>query len=146
MAKGGVAHNRKIKTAEELKRLWEEYKVECDNHIVLTHEFSQKLGDFVSRELPRRISYTVEGFCVFINISRHAFYENYAGKEPWATVAAHIKEECEIDARRKFETGQIPPQLAALWMSKYGYGVIKAETEAANLVDEWVKGVLNDDS
>jgi hypothetical protein len=32
-----------------------------------------------------------------------------------------MKEECEIDARMKFETGQIPSQLAGLWMSKHGY-------------------------
>ena len=32
-----------------------------------------------------------------------------------------MREECEVDARMKFETGQIPTQLAGLWMSNYGY-------------------------
>lgn len=32
-----------------------------------------------------------------------------------------MKEECEVDARKKFELSIIPSQLAGLWMSKYGY-------------------------
>ena len=32
-----------------------------------------------------------------------------------------MREECEIDAREKFELGVIPSQLAGLWMSNYGY-------------------------
>lgn len=136
---------RKIKSATELRKLWAAYKAECDNHMVLTHEFSHKLGDFVSKELSRTVSYTIEGFCVFAGISRHAFYDNYVGVEPWAGEVSRMKEECEIDARRKFETGQIPSQLAGLWMSRHGYGVIKADAEASNLVDEWVAGVLDND-
>ena len=44
-----------------------------------------------------------------------------------------IREECEVDARKKFETGQLPGKLAGLWMSKYGYctrpGVTEQETD-----------------
>ena len=36
-------------------------------------------------------------------------------------VVTRIREECEADARRKFELQVIPSQLAGLWMSKYGY-------------------------
>ena len=32
-----------------------------------------------------------------------------------------MREECEGDAREKFELGYINPKLAGLWMSKYGY-------------------------
>jgi hypothetical protein len=32
-----------------------------------------------------------------------------------------MKEECEVDARKKFELGAVPSQLAGLWLSKYGY-------------------------
>jgi hypothetical protein len=34
-----------------------------------------------------------------------------------------MREECEVDAREKFELGIVPTALAALWMSKYGYSV-----------------------
>ena len=37
--------------------------------------------------------------------------------------AAPMREECEVDARMKFELGVIPPQLAPLWMSKHGYSI-----------------------
>ena len=138
-----VAHNRKIKTLKELKQLWEDYKADCDNHMTITHEFSQKFGKFVSTELRRKISYTVEGFCVFAGISRNAFYDNYVDVEPWAGVVARMREECEVDARGKFETGQIPSQLAGLWMSRHGYGTVNAETDASNLVDDWVDEVTS---
>ena len=36
-------------------------------------------------------------------------------------MVTRMKEECEVDARSKFELGIIPTQLAGLWMSHYGY-------------------------
>ena len=36
-------------------------------------------------------------------------------------MVTRMKEECEIDAREKFELGVIPSQLAGLWMSRHGY-------------------------
>ena len=56
---------RKFKTAKALGTAWETYKEYCDNQIVLTHEFSSKNSEFVSKELKRSITYTIEGFCVF---------------------------------------------------------------------------------
>ena len=141
-----VAHNRKVKTVEELAELWAAYKAACDDHIATLTEFSQRHGDFVTKEVHKPVSYTIDGFCNFIGLTRHAFYENYAGKEPWANAVARIRAECEVDARRKFETGQIPSQLAGLWMSNYGYGTLNAETEASNLVDEWVEAVKASDT
>lgn len=32
-----------------------------------------------------------------------------------------MKDDCEIDAREKFELGILNPRLSGLWMSKYGY-------------------------
>lgn len=112
---------RKIKSVKALEEAWEEYKNYCDNQIVLTHEFSQKNSEFVSANLKKKITYTIEGFCVFIGLARKAFYDNYADDERYAHIVTRMREECELDARAKFETGQIPSQLAGLWMSKYGY-------------------------
>ena len=44
-----------------------------------------------------------------------------------------MKEECEFDARGKFEQGTIPTQLSGLWMSKYGY-TNKQETTSSSTV------------
>lgn len=112
---------RKFNSEKALKEVWEEYKTECDNQLVLTHDFSSKNSEFVSKELKRSITYTIEGFCVYAGISRAAFYERYADNDKFADIVTRMKEECEVDARKKFELSMIPPQLAGLWMSKYGY-------------------------
>lgn len=104
-----------------MERLWEEFKAECDNQEVLTHDFSSKNSEFVSAKLKRSITYTIEGFCVYMKISRQAFYEYYADKKRYVDIVTRIREECEADARKKFELQIIPSQLAGLWMSKYGY-------------------------
>lgn len=111
----------KIKTPDEMEQLWENYKADCDNQEVLTHDFSSKNSEFVSAKLKRSITYTIEGFCVFVGISRQQFYDHYAKMKKYTDIVTRIREECEVDARKKFELQVIPSQLAGLWMSKYGY-------------------------
>jgi len=112
---------RLFKTPEELKAAWEWYKTDCNNQVVLTHEFSAKNSEFISKELKRAVTFTIEGFCVYIDLSRSAFYEHYGKNDDFMDIVTRIREECEIDARKKFELGVIPSQLAGLWMSKHGY-------------------------
>lgn len=112
---------RKFRSARALKEAWEEYKKECDNRMVLTHDFSSKNSEFVSKELQRSVTYTIEGFCVYADISRSSFYETYAEDEKFSDTVTRMKEECEVNAREKFELGVIPTQLAGLWMSRHGY-------------------------
>ncbi len=119
---------RKFKTVKALEEAWEEFKWECDNKHVLTHDFSSKNSEFVSAELKRSVTYTIEGFCVFAGIARSKFYESYADNEKYRDIVTRMREECEIDARQKFELGVIPSQLAGLWMSKHGYST-KQETD-----------------
>lgn len=114
---------RKFKTMKQLEEAWEAYKTYCDNRMVLTHDFSSKNSEFVSKELQRSITYTIEGFCVYAGISRAAFYERYANNERYADMVTRMKEECEVDARQKFELGVIDPKLAGLWMSRHGYTI-----------------------
>jgi hypothetical protein len=120
---------RKIKSPKGLAQLWEEYKAFCNNQSVLTHDFSAKNSEFVSKELKRSVTYTIEGFCVYAGLSRSAFYKNYADNPAYVDIARRMKEECEVDARMKFELSVIPPQLAALWMGKHGYKIPKETTE-----------------
>lgn len=130
---------RKFGSIKALLDAWEEYKEECNNKEVLTHDFSSKNSEFVSKMLRRSVTYTIEGFCVFAGISRAAFYERYANNEKFADTVTLMREECEIDAREKFELGVVPTQLAGLWMSNYGYST-KTDTDvnvkAADKLDE----------
>lgn len=120
---------RKIKSVKALEEAWAEYKEKCDKQHVLAHEFSAKNSEFVSAVLRRSITYTIEGFCVYIGLARSKFYETYAEDEKFRDTVTRMREECEVDARTKFETGQIPTQLAGLWMSNYGY-TTKTDTKA----------------
>ena len=59
-----------------------------------------------------------------------------------------MREECEVDAREKFELSLIPSQLAGLWMSKYGYtNKLDTETEAQkqalNKIDDLIEAIDN---
>ena len=125
---------RKIKSPAEMERLWEEYKQRCDNYGGTLTEFSQRQGQFISADVKKRVSYTIEGFCVFIGLLRNDFYQTYTNDPAYCGIVSRMREECEIDVRQKFESGAIPHQLAALWMSKHGYSV-KAETKTTESND-----------
>lgn len=116
-----MARPRRFKSVKQVEEAWKAYKLDCDSQMVLTHDFSAKNSEFVSQELRRSVSYTIEGFCVFAKISRAQFYETYAASDIYADTVTRMKEECEVDARKKFELQLIPAQLAGLWMSNYGY-------------------------
>lgn len=142
---------RKISSPAQMEQLWEEFKSFCDNQQVMRHEFSQRNSEFVSKPLTKRISYTIEGFCVYIGLLRKNFYETYAADPEYRDIVARMREECEFDVRTKFETGDIPHQLSALWMSKFGYStkVDNADTAKANellqsLIDLEKKSAEND--
>lgn len=139
-SKGG--RPRKISSRKALETAWAEYKAYCDSKSVLTHEFSGANAKFVSKELKRSVTYTIEGFCVFIGISRQAFHEYYAENERFVDIVIRMKEECEVDAREKFETGQIPTQLAGLWMSRHGYST-KQDTNVSGAVPVVISGEEN---
>ncbi len=112
---------RKFKSVKALEEAWKEYKADCDNQMVLTHDFSSKNSEFVSKELKRSITYTIEGFCVYVGMARSTFYQIYGEDEKFSDTVTRMREECEVDARKKFELQVIPSQLAGLWMSNYGY-------------------------
>lgn len=126
---------RKFKSAKALANAWEAYKEWCSNQMVLTHDFSAKNSEFVSKELRRSVTCTIEGFCVWAGLARRAFYDTYANDERYSHIVTRMKEECEVDARMKFELGVIDTRLAPLWMSKHGYSV-KAEAVPAGAQED----------
>ncbi len=134
-----MGRSKKITSLKKLQELWEEYKTDCDNQMVLTHDFSSKNSEFVSKELRRSTTYTIEGFCVFAGISRQAFYKNYASNDKYVDMVTRMREECEVDARKKFEIQAIPSQLAGLWMSRYGYSIKQDTDISASLSEEKTK-------
>ena len=119
---------RKISSPEQMEQLWENYKEYCDNYQVTQTEFSGKESRFVAGTVKRPITYTIEGFCVFIGLARSKFYETYADSEEYRDIVTRMRDESEADVRKKFETGTIPTQLSALWMSKFGYAT-KQQTD-----------------
>ncbi len=130
---------RKFKTPQALAQAWEEYKAWCSDRRVLTHDFSSKNSEFVSAELRRSVTCTIEGFCVWAGLARSAFYGHYTDTGRYADIVTRMREECEVDARMKFELGVIDPRLAALWMGKYGY-TAKAETELSGALPVVISG------
>lgn len=130
---------RKFKNVKALEKVWEDYKNDCNNQMVLTHDFSAKNSEFVSKELKKSVTYTIEGFCVFAGISRASFYENYVNNEKFTDIVTRMREECEVDARKKFELQMVPSQLAGLWMSKYGY-TTKADANVTGAVPVVISG------
>lgn len=123
-----MARPRKFKTAKALETAWEQYKAWCNDQKVLTHDFSAKNSVFVSAELKRSVTCTIEGFCVWVGIARSIFYSTYGEDERFSDIVMRMREECEVDARMKFELGVIDTKLAPLWMSRHGYS---AKTEPA---------------
>lgn len=117
-------------TVEELEQLWEDYKAKCDNHTVLRTVFSKKRDDFIERTVKSPISYNIDGFCRFLVLSRSNFYKTYGESKQYQDIVTRIREESELDTREKFETGQLDPRLAQLWLGRYGWTAnIKATAE-----------------
>lgn len=112
---------RKFKTAKALTESWEQYKAWCNDQKVLTHGFSAKSAQFVSEELKHPVTCTIEGFCAWVGMNRQAFYSTYAEDPRFCDIVTRMREECEVDARMKFELGIIDTKLAPLWMSRHGY-------------------------
>lgn len=128
-----MGRHKKIISPKALRNAWEEYKACCDNKVVPVQAFSSKEAMFVADEVRKRVSYTIEGFCVFLGIPRATFYANYTHDDKYLDMVTRIREECEADAREKFETGELPTQLAGLWMTRYGYSSKSEETDTAAL-------------
>ena len=126
---------RKIESHEQMEQLWEKYKDYCDNYQVTQTEFSGKESRFVEGTVKKPITYTIEGFCVYIGLARSKFYETYADSEEYRDIVTRMRGESEADVRQKFETGTIPTQLSALWMSKFGYATKQQTDVNASMSD-----------
>lgn len=130
---------RKFMNARALEKAWDEYREYCANHTAVVTEFSSKLGEFITQEVRKPVTCTIAGFCAYVKLPRSDFYANYDDTDGFKDIVTRIREECEVDAREKFESGQIPTQLAGLWMSKYGYST-KIDNEIGGSVPVVISG------
>lgn len=138
-----MARTRKLKSVEEIERLWEAYTAYCDNHTVNLSVFWHKQGAFVGAEVIKPIPYTLKGFCLFAKIPRATFYEAYSKNVLYLDTITRAREQCQLDARIKFEMGLIPHRLANLWLGvNYGYLRKSKASSGESLVNEWVSAVI----
>lgn len=120
-------HKKKL-TPKTMRETWEEFKAYCDSKTVIRTEFCQKSGEFVTAVIPAPVTHTIKGYCAYIGMTEANFYATYDKNPKFELVIARMKNECEVDAREKFENGTINSRLAGLWMSHYGY-TTKAESK-----------------
>ena len=118
---------RKFSSPKKLMEAWEAYKKTCDNHTITVSEYNKKTGLWEEISIRRPVSYSIEGLCLFIGISRQAFYETYGSNPEFLDSVNRAREEAEVNAKVKFETEQLPAKLAPLWMSRYGWNSSKPE-------------------
>ena len=121
-------YKKKINSATAMAEAWEQYKAVCDSKTVTRTEFSQRTSSFVTAVIPSPVTYTIKGFCIYIGMTEQNFFATYTKNKKFELVIARMKEECEADARQKFENGTINSRLAGLWMSHYGYST-KSESK-----------------
>lgn len=112
---------RKFRKPSDMLEAWERYKQECNESTVVVTTFSQKDGKYITANVPHPVTITFKGFALFCGMTETNFYETYRTKNGFKSVIERMKEECELDARKKFENGTIDSRLAGLWMSNHGY-------------------------
>ena len=120
---------RKIGCPEEMQTLWEEYKCDCDNHMVRRSQYDKDTRRVNNILVYAPRTYTIKGFCIFVGITESSFERTYRSDELYSDILELMDMETEIDARGKFEDGSLNAKLAALWMGRHkGYSV-KNETK-----------------
>ena len=121
-----------------------EYCNECDNHArtVRKHVSGGDGGDGGESvyTISAPLTHTIDGFCLWAGLTRSAFDATYRNDPDFADVIELMEMDTEIDARSKFETGELNPKLAALWMGRHkGYST-KTETEVTGAMPVVISG------
>jgi len=143
-ANNKIGRPRVFKTSDDLLLKWNEYKHYCDNMTKPRTEFSQRLGQFFTQDVPAPITYTIGGFCIHNDISEQAFNETYMtnNEAEFLETVTRMHKECELNARMRFEQGAIDTRLHGMWMSNHGYKLPAQQqddsgiAEAINKLDE----------
>jgi len=135
-----VGRPRIFQTPDDLLSAWEIYKNYCDNKTSIKTEFSNKISDFITKEIPTPITYTIEGFAVYNKMDRTTFYDTYVNNDSasnvnhngaFSHVASRMRDECIVDIRTKLDSGIIDTKLANLYLGRYKdlYSLPKVATD-----------------
>ena len=114
-------HGKTWVDEDDMLEQFAEYKTECDTHKITKSIIDKDTMQAVDIEVSKPITATIKGFCLWSGTDTDAWYTTYADDPRFSRAVRLITAACELDARGKFETGQIPANLAALWMGGYGY-------------------------
>lgn len=141
----GVRGSQKKFTPEELKERWISYKAQCDSRkktVVTTESVIGEDGErsqTIKREVSAPCSYTVDGFCLFLPLSRRLWTE-YKKDEDYKDTCLMIDDECKQRARELFEDGTINSRLAGIWMGKYPEYSSRQETTVNGFIPVTISG------
>ncbi|MCF0106933.1 MAG: hypothetical protein HUJ53_09235 [Holdemanella sp.] len=116
-----IKGKKAFKTPQDMLDAWNRYKEHCNTRTVVQTVFSQKDGKFVSSEVPHPITCTLKGFSSYMGMDESTLFKTYTENKNFKSVIACMKQDCENDAREKFENGTLDSRLAGLWMSNHGY-------------------------
>lgn len=116
-------HSRLWVGADDMAECFEEY---LQSDMCLGHTKKQTIIDKDTYEVavvgvPAPRSPTIKGFCLYAGLTPSAWYVDYADNPKYASTVERITAYCETEVRGMFEDGEIPQNLAALWMGRYGY-------------------------
>ena len=113
---------RKIESPEYLEKMFNEYLEQCKNNTIKRTEFSQRLGEYFTKDIPKPTAPTIEGFAVYLGISSASLYSTYFTDNPeYSEIVTRVRDTVQIAQMDLLVTGQAPPQLAGLLLSRYGY-------------------------
>lgn len=124
---------------------WLLYCGDCDNHVKTVRKHVLSGGDDGEGEdnvytVSAPLTHTIKGFCLRVGLTMSAFDSTYRDDPDYADVIELMEMDTEIDARSKFETDELNPKLAPLWMGRHkGYST-KTETEVTGAMPVVISG------
>lgn len=118
---------------EEIAKRWPVYKAQCDSRtktVVVTETVVDGDGEqskTMQREISAPCTYTVDGFCLFLPLSRR-LWSDYRERDEYRDICEAIEDECKQRARELFEDGTLNSRLAGIWMGRYPEYSTRQET------------------
>lgn len=133
-------------TPDEIAKKWEKYKLKCDNNVKRRQKTVKTVGDdgvehkeIVKWDELAPLTYTVDGFCVFLPLSRR-LWGQYREHEDYQEICEMIDDECKTNARARFEDGTLNTRLAGIWLGRYPEYRTQQETKISGGVPVVITG------
>lgn len=139
-----VGRPRRFGSPEEMYDAWLLYCQDCDNHVKTVRKHVEGGEDGEGEDKVYTVSapltHTIKGFCLHVGLTLSAFDATYREDEDYSEVIELMEMDTEIDARSKFETDELNPKLAPLWMGQHkGYSA-KTDTKVVGAMPVVISG------